>query len=67
MPALIKAPHSGIGGVAPIPRKLKVEIDIIIHAISSIEYTIIVGMQFGSMCLTIILRSEPPADMDASI
>lgn len=66
-PVLINAPHSGIGGVAPIPRKLSVEIDMIIHAISSIEYTIIVGIQFGNICFNIILASEAPAEMEASI
>ena len=54
------APQDGVGGCAPIPKKLNPLSIKIAAAKLAADITIIGAIIFGNMCLKIILKSENP-------
>jgi hypothetical protein len=58
--AEIMLPHSGVGGCAPIPKKLKPAADKIAPARDRVAITIMGFRELGRMCRKIIRASDDP-------
>ena len=54
------APHSGVGGVIPTPRKLREEAEMMLDPTLSVVCTIIGLRQLGMICLRIIFQVGSP-------
>src|SRR5690606_39330836 len=59
--ALSMAPHSAVGGCAPMPRKLRAAADKIAPAMIKVHWTIIGPMELGKMWRNIMRKSPAPA------
>ncbi len=66
MPSDTIAPHSGVGGGVPRPRKLSVEKNNIWLPISSVATMITAPIELGKIYFTRILKFDAPTARDAS-
>src|SRR5699024_3771696 len=66
-PSLNIAPHSGVGGCAPSPKKLNPAASKIAVPIPSVAWTMIGATQFGKTCWMTILPCFAPIALAASI
>ena len=60
LPSESMAPHSGVGGVIPTPRKLREEAEMMLDPTLSVVCTIIGLRQLGMICLRIIFQVGSP-------
>jgi hypothetical protein len=59
-PSESMAPHSGIGGATPTPRKLREEAAMMLLPIASVTCTMMGDRQFGMMCLRMTFQVGRP-------